>query len=54
MNFPNRPEANTGYGGGDHGPLLDDAGTAVVSCAAASLGTPEAARASCVGIATPH
>ena len=42
-----------GHGGGDHRPLLDDAGTAVVSCAAAPLGTPEAARASFAGIATP-
>jgi probable HAF family extracellular repeat protein len=33
--------------------LLDDARTVVVSCAAAPLGTPEAARASFAGIATP-
>jgi len=33
--------------------LLDDARTVVVSCAAAPLGTSEAARASFAGIATP-
>src|SRR5436190_1807868 len=41
------------HGGGDHRPLLDDARTVVVSCAAAPLGTPEAARASFAGISTP-
>ena len=41
------------HGGGDHRPWLDDARTVVVSCAAAPLGTPEAARASFAGIATP-
>src|SRR2546421_7903570 len=40
------------HGGGDHRPLLDDARTVVVSCAAAPLGTPEAARASFAGIST--
>jgi hypothetical protein len=34
--------------------LLDDAGTAVVSCAAAALGPTEAARASIACIPTPH
>jgi len=33
--------------------VLDDARTAVVSCAAVSLGTTEAARASFPGTATP-
>lgn len=45
---------HAGHGGWNHGPLLDDAGTAVVSCAAASLGTTEAARASIACITTPH
>ena len=39
--------------GWDHRPLLDDARTVVVSCAAAPLGTLEAARASFAGISTP-
>src|SRR5439155_25633230 len=41
------------HGGGDHGPLLDDARTAVVSCAAVSLDTTEAAWTSCTDTATP-
>src|SRR5262245_57541445 len=41
-------------GSWDHGPLLDNAGTAVVSGTTAPLGTPEAARASFAGISTPQ
>src|SRR4051794_29210223 len=51
---PRRPEDHAGHGGGDHGPWLDEAGTAVVSCAAAALGPTEAARASIACISTPH
>jgi hypothetical protein len=47
------PEDDAGHGSRDHRPLLDDAGAPVVSCTAAPLGTPEAARASFAGIATP-
>ena len=44
---------DAGHGGRDHGPLLDDARTVVVSCAAVALGTTEAAWASFTGTATP-
>jgi hypothetical protein len=43
---------DAGHGSGDHGSLLDNARTAVVSCAAVSLGTTEAARASFTATAT--
>ena len=43
---------DAGHGRWDHRPLLDDARTAVVSGAAASLGTTEAAWASFTGTAT--
>jgi transposase-like protein len=52
--FVSYTEDNAGHGSGDHGPLLDDARTAVVSCAAVSLDTTEAAGASFTGTATPH
>src|SRR5437899_575971 len=42
-----------GHGGRHHGPWLDDVRTAVVVCAAVSRGTPEAARTSFTGTATP-
>src|SRR5262249_53757450 len=47
------PEDDTGHGSRDHRPWLDDAGTPVVSCPAAPLDTPEAARASFTGISMP-
>jgi hypothetical protein len=49
-----RPEDDASHGGWNHRPLLDDAGIAVVSCAAASLDATEAARASVAGVETPH
>ena len=42
------------HGRWHHGALLDRPGTAVVSCAAVSLDTTEAAGASFTGTATPH
>src|SRR5215213_1528008 len=51
--FVSYATADARHGGGDHRPWLDDARTVVVSCAAAPLGTSEAARASFAGIATP-
>ena len=51
---PRRPEDHAGHGRWAHGPWLDDAGTAVVSGAAAALGPTEAARASNACIPTPH
>jgi hypothetical protein len=46
-------EDDAGHGGRNHGPLLDDAPTVVVSCAAVALGTTEAAWTSCTGTSTP-
>ena len=46
-------EDAAGHGGGDHGPWLDNTRTAVVSCAAVSLGTAEAAWTSFRGPAAP-
>jgi transposase-like protein len=51
---PRRWGDDAGHGRWHHGSLLDRPGTAVVSCAAASLGTTEAAGASFAGTATPH
>jgi hypothetical protein len=51
--FISDTEDDAGHGSGDHRSLLDDARTAVVSCAAASLGTTEAAWASFTGTAAP-
>ena len=44
---------DAGHGSGDHGPLLDEARTALVSCAPVALDTTEAAGASCMGTAAP-
>ena len=46
-------EDNAGHGRWDHRPLLDDARIPVLAGAAASLGTTEAAWASCTNMATP-
>ncbi len=53
LQFVPDTEDDACHGGWDHGPWLDDARTAVVSCAAASLGTSEAAWASYTGTAAP-
>jgi hypothetical protein len=44
---------STVYNSNRHRPLLDDPRTAVVSCAAVSLGTAATARASFTGASTP-
>src|SRR5215831_4943119 len=48
-----RGQDNAGHGRRDHRSLLDGPGTPIVSRAAASLGTTQAARASFAGMATP-
>src|SRR5262249_50885473 len=48
------PDDDAGHGGWDHGSLLDNACTAVVSCAAVSLVTTQATWASLTGAQTPH